>query len=101
MATTQGAPDVGWLKGAATDERGLWDAAYISLMVLAAMVALTVVYEMVMIALAWRTGKAYDPQPLGLAVGAICAGFASALGALAGYMAATRPHRDQDRGDGQ
>ena len=97
MATTQAGPDVGWLKGAATDERGNYDAAYISLLVLAAMVALTTLYSLVMIALAWHTGKAYDPLPLGGAVAAVCGGFATALGALAGYMAATRPHRDPDR----
>jgi hypothetical protein len=32
----------------------------------------------------------YDPLPLGQAVGLICSGFGVSLGALAGYMAATR-----------
>jgi hypothetical protein len=38
---------------------------------------------------------AFDPQPIGLAIGAVFAGFATALGALAAYMAATRPPRPQ------
>lgn len=87
---------MGWLKGAATDERGYYDAAYISLLVLAAMVALTTVYSLVMIALAWHTGKAYDPLPLGGAVAAVCGGFATALASLSAYMLATKPHRDTD-----
>lgn len=32
----------------------------------------------------------YDPQPLGTAIGLACGGFGVLLGALAGYMAATR-----------
>jgi hypothetical protein len=32
----------------------------------------------------------YDPLPMGQAIGLVFAGFASLLGALAGYMAATR-----------
>lgn len=81
-----------WLRGAATDERGYWDAAYICVLVLGALVVLTVLGELALVAAAWKTGKAYDPQPLGVAVAAVCGGFATALGGLAGYMAATRPH---------
>jgi len=92
MATTPGVPDGNWLRGAATDERGLWDAAYISVLALAGLVVLTVVVEIALVVVAWHTGKPYDPQPLGVAVAAVCGGFATAIGGLAGYMAATRPH---------
>jgi hypothetical protein len=40
----------------------------------------------------------FDPQPLGIAIGAICGGFAAAITSLAAYMGLTRPPRPiQDR----
>ena len=98
MATTPGVPDGNWLRGAATDERGLWDAAYISVLALAGLVVLTVVVEIALVAAAWWLGKPYDPRPLGTAMGYICGGFATAIGGLAGYMWGSRPHRDGDGG---
>lgn len=92
MVNTTDVPSVGWLKGAATDDRGYWDAAYIGVLVLTALVAVTAMFEMLMIAVTWSSVKTYDPQPLGIAVAAVCGGFATALGALAGYQAASRPH---------
>jgi hypothetical protein len=44
------------------------------------------------------TGQcAFDPGPVGTSVGMICGGFATALAALAAYMAATkRPQSRQE-----
>lgn len=68
-----------WLRDAVTDANGDMDVANIGVAVLIAMIigAVTVACVALLI------GK--DPQPLGVAVGAILAGFAPVLGALGVY----------------
>lgn len=93
------------LRGALTDENGQGDIAYIAMgglglavlgpiLVMTAMsmvahfrcVPHTIVVKEALTVIACP----YDPQPLGTAIGLACGGFGIALGALAGYMAATR-----------
>ncbi len=93
-----------WVKSTLTDDNGRYDVAFVSLfwvMVtvcssISAMTAVSVfayfrcrVFEVGGV----TVNCTYDPQPLGIAIGAACGGFATALGALAGYMLATRPPR--------
>lgn len=80
----------------AITEDGVVDVAYLALFWLMVMVLGAITFACVMTAAAFLrcTGACtFDPQPLGIAVGAICTGFATALGALAGYMVATRHDR--------
>lgn len=68
-----------WLRDAVTDDRGDFDVANMGVAVVIAMTVGAVTVACVALLL----GK--DPQPLGVAVGAIFAGFATALGALGVY----------------
>ncbi len=94
-----------WIRSTLTDDDGRFDVAFVSLFgvmgavigAIGTMCALSAYsffrcQPVVREALALVTCT-YDPQPLGIAIGATCGGFATALGALAGYMAATRPPR--------
>jgi hypothetical protein len=84
---------------AITDTDGIVDVSYLALfwVLVSVLGAITFVCVMTLVAfLRCSSNCAFDPQPLGIAVGAICTGFATALGALAGYMAATR-HDRRDR----
>lgn len=91
-----------WLRGALTDDRGQWDVAFIALFAVGLAVFLTIPFICLLSAAAYfrcvpyvREGAVvaacvFDPQPLGIAIGAVCGGFATSIGALAAYMAATR-----------
>ena len=72
------------------DEHGLVDVAYLSLYWLMAHVLGAIVFVCVLALWAFWRNDTFDPQALGIAIGAICGGFATALGALAAYMLATR-----------
>lgn len=81
---------------AITDADGLVDVSYLALfwVMVSVLGAITFICAMSVVAFIRCTANClFDPQPLGIAVGAICTGFATALGALAGYMAATRRDR--------
>ena len=93
---------VGWVRGALTDNAGNWDVAYISLAGVGAATLGSIPFMCVMSAVAYARcvpkitetavvqACTYDPQPLGIAIGSACAGFAAAMTALAAYMAATK-----------
>lgn len=98
-------PDVSWLREAISDENGIADAAYISIIWALVAVIGTVSFLCGMSAVSYyrcyqiadvgqgvraQVPCVYDPQPLGVAIGAVLAAFAGLIGALAGYMAATR-----------
>lgn len=83
-----------WLRSALTDEAGQYDIAYIGMGALIVIVLGAIPSLLLMAVWALYAGKTFDPQPLGVAIGAVCAGFAAALGSLAGYMAATRKPRE-------
>ena len=93
-----------WVKSTLTDSEGRYDVAYVSLFWVMAAVCNAIVVMCAVAAIAYfrcrvfevngvTVNCAYDPQPLGIAIGAACGGFATALAALAGYMVATRPPR--------
>ena len=99
-----------WIRESISDEHGVADVAYVSLFIIVFAVLGAIAFVCLMSAVSFcmchelpmttpPTLCRFDPQPLGIAVGAICTGFATALGALAAYMAATRPPRN-DRLDG-
>jgi hypothetical protein len=102
-----------WLREAISDRDGLADMAYISIgaLTVAAIAALVFIFAMSIIAwnacepvanvttdvqqqAAARTVEikrcGFDPLPVGQAVGLIFGAFGALIGALAGYMAATR-----------
>jgi len=94
-----------WLREAISDENGVVDAAYVSIMWALASVMGTVLFLCGMAAYSYfscytiadvgqgiraQVPCVFDPQPLGVAIAAVLAAFAGLIGALAGYMAATR-----------
>jgi hypothetical protein len=90
-----------WLREAISDQDGVADVAYISVFVVAGAVLGAIIFVCLLTAIAYiRCTEVlainppvlcrFDPAPLGTAIGLICGGFATAIGALAGYMAATR-----------
>jgi hypothetical protein len=94
-----------WLREAVTDENGVVDAAYVSIIWALAAVVSTVTFLCLMAAISYfrcyqiadvgagvraQVPCTFDPQPVGVAIGAVLAAFAGMIGALAGYMAATR-----------
>lgn len=93
-----------WLREAISDENGQADIAYASIAALtgAAIGALTFICTMATIAY-FRcvplikpdvvVNCYFDPLPMGQAVGLIFGAFGALIGALAGYMAATRKPR--------
>jgi len=96
---------VNWIRSTLTDDNGRFDVAYVSLFGVMGAVIGAIGVMCVLSAFAFYrcvpvvretvalVTCSYDPQPLGIAIGAACGGFATALGALAGYMLATRPPR--------
>lgn len=90
-----------WLRGSLTDASGLWDVAYVALFGVAVATIGAIPFMCAMSAVAYfrchpssTLACAYDPQPLGTAIGLVCGAFSTALVALAAYMAATRPRKD-------
>ena len=90
-----------WIRESITDDRGIADVAYVSLFGVMVAVLGSILFMCLFSGIAyWRCVEVlttapqvlcrFDPQPLGIAVGAVCGGFATALGGLAAYMAATR-----------
>lgn len=97
-----------WITSCLTDDKGNFDVAYVSLFVVMFAVLAAILIMCVMSVVSFLRCQpvvretmalvqcVYDPQPLGIAVGAVCGGFSTALGALAGYMLATRPRKTTD-----
>ena len=86
------ADDMNFFRGSCTDENGHWDVAYVSLFGVGTAVICAIPFMCLMALASWlRCSCTFDPQPLGVAIGATCGGFATAVGGLAAYMAATRP----------
>lgn len=95
-------PLTGGFSDALKDQDGDYDVAYVALFAIATAVFAAIPFLCLMTAIAFFKCEpiiqqgitpiicTFDPQPVGIAIGAVCTGFATALGALAGYMAATR-----------
>lgn len=86
---------------AVVDERGQVDVANLALFWLMVSVLGAITFACGMSFLSWLAACrglaqqcAYDPQPLGIAVAAICGGFGVALGALGSYMRLVQPRGD-------
>jgi hypothetical protein len=98
-----------WLREASSDENGVADAAFVSILGIAATLTGTVLFLCIMSAVSYArciqidgsrpsgvltAPCVFDPQPLALGIAAAIGAFAAPIGALAGYMAATkRPPR--------
>lgn len=93
-----------WIRESITDDRGIADVAYVSLFGVMIAVLGSILFMCLVSGIAYgrcvevldvnpQVLCRFDPQPLGIAVGAVCGGFATALGGLAAYMAATRRPR--------
>lgn len=103
-----------WLREAVSDEAGLADMAYIAIgaLTVAAICALVFIFGMSAVSyyhcqpvmtVAKGDGGAiqvvpctFDPLPIGQAAGLIFGAFGALIGALAGYMAATRRNPKKD-----
>jgi hypothetical protein len=91
-----------WLRSCLTDRDGSYDIAYVSMFGVCITVLGAIPFMCIMAGVSyWHCIPVYqesgsvvqcvfDPQPLGFAIGAVAGGFATALGALAAYMLATR-----------
>lgn len=94
-----------WLREAIGDEKGVADMAYVSVGALIGTLVSSVVFLCFMSAISYYNCQEivdvgqgikasikckYDPNPLGIAIAACIAAFGSPIGALAGYMVATR-----------
>lgn len=87
-----------WLQSTLTDSEGRYDVAYVSLFGVGGTVMFSILTmcagEVWAFAFCQPSEKlpvcTFGSQQLGFAIGAVCGGFATALGALAAYMAATR-----------
>ena len=106
-----------WVREAISDELGQADMAYVAIGVLtcAAIGALTFIFAMS--AISYYNCKPittvskgdqsvtsvipcnFDPLPVGQSAGLIFGAFGALIGALAGYMAATRKQRPAQQGD--
>jgi hypothetical protein len=75
-----------WLHRLVSDDHGEPDIGRLAVLVLIGMVVGSVAAIIVMDAYALHTGRKFDPTPIGVAVGAICGGFSTALGALGLYL---------------
>lgn len=100
-----------WLREAISDEQGLADMAYVAIGVLTTAACFALTFICAMSALSYHQCKpvltvatapqsvtsvvpcTFDPLPVGQAAGLIFGAFATLIGALAGYMAATRKPR--------
>lgn len=81
---------------AISDTDGVVDVSYLALFwVMCSVLGAITFLSAMAVTVFWRCKHdcAFDMQAFGIAVGAICTGFATALGGLAAYMAATRPTR--------
>ena len=100
-----------WLREALTDENGVTDVAYVSIFMVTLGILAAIAFICIMSAISYFTcyhitdvglGQraqvpcTFDPQPVGVALAAVCTAFAAMVGALAGYMAATR-RREKDK----
>src|SRR3954471_8456023 len=84
------------IREALTDENHQGDIAYLAIagLTLAAIGALTFIFAMSTWSYAnCKMPCAFDPLPVGQAAGLIFGAFGALIGALAGYMAATRKPR--------
>src|SRR6266852_1745429 len=94
-----------WLREAISDENNLADAAYISILSIAALLVSVVAFLCAMSVVSYfrcvhiadasygkivTTPCVFEPQPLALGIAAAIGAFGAPIGALAGYMAATR-----------
>lgn len=98
-----------WLREAISDEDGRADIAYISIGALTASAITSLTFIFVMSAVSYHNCRTitqiaqkagdvvtsiapctFDPLPVGQAAGLIFGAFGALIGALAGYMAATR-----------
>lgn len=94
-----------WLSEAIRDENQQVDAAYVAVLWALAGALSSSTFILTMSAISYfrcytiadvgggiraQVPCIYDPQPVGVAIASIFAAFAALLGALAGYMAATR-----------
>lgn len=93
---------VSLFREAIVDDKGQVDVANVALYWVMLSVLGAITFACLMSLASWAAscfGKAhqcsYDPQPLGVAVGAICAGFASALTALGVYVRLIQPRADK------
>lgn len=94
-----------WLRESISDENGVGDAAFVSIVTIAWTLCATVIFICTMSAVSYSrcvqidatkehgvltAPCVFEPQPLALGIAAAIAAFAGPIGALAGYMAATR-----------
>jgi hypothetical protein len=94
-----------WLREAISDEGGLADMAYIAIGALTVSAIASLMFVMAMSTVSYvrcthivdvgdkvraAIPCTFDPLPVGQAAGLIFGAFAALIGALAGYMAATR-----------
>ena len=82
-----------WLREAISDEQGLADMAYVAIGALTGAAIGALIFICAMAGIAYASCKvncAFDPLPIGQAAGLIFGAFGALIGALAGYMAATR-----------
>ena len=104
------------IREAITDENGQVDVSYLAMFWVMISVLSAIVFICVMTVIVYyrcqpapaqvlggvlvpATVCQIDVQSLGVAIGAICGGFAAAIGGLATYMAATSRDRNRDRKD--
>jgi len=99
-----------WLREGISDENGMADAAYISIMALTLTLVATVAFLCTMSVVSYArcvhvidtsgilaaTPCVFDPQPLALGIAAAIGAFGSPIAALAGYMMATRRRSKKD-----
>ncbi len=76
----------GYFQSLITDEHGEADIGRLALFVLISIVLGAIPTLIVAGIAAAYYGKPFDPQPYGVAIGAICGGFGAALGALGIYL---------------
>lgn len=93
---------LGIFRQAISDTDGVVDVSYLALFMVMAWVLGAITFLCVMsVWVFWRckVSCAFDMQAFGMSVGAICAGFATALGALAGYELAVGRERNNKKED--
>lgn len=93
---------VSLFREAIVDEKGQVDVVNVALFWLMLTVLGAITFACVMSFFSWLAscrGAAhqcsYDPQSLGIAVGAICTGFSTAVGAVGAYMRLIQPRGDK------
>ena len=106
-----------WIREAISDDRGQADMAFVAIGFLTMAAVLALGFICVTAAISYHECKPvttiatgpqpvtsivpcnFDPLPVGQATGLVFGGFATLIGALAGYMAATGSRRRRDGGD--